>query len=236
MLSISICDDCREHRNHLESLLRKYFAQKRIAVAIRQFASGEELVRFTGRTDIAFLDIEMYGINGIEAGYALTKRNNDVIIFIITSYNSYLDDAMDLKVFRYLSKPVDAERLFSALDILAERSKEISFYSNHVSVTLKVRDIAVIFSDSRKTVVITSSGEKYPTTNSIKEWLELLDGNDIFSHPHYSYIINLRYVAGITGKIITVRLNNGITMEIEASQRKLADFKNDIIRISRRGI
>ena len=40
-----------------------------------RFASGEELLRETKRFDIVFLDIQMDGINGIQAAKTLRDRN-----------------------------------------------------------------------------------------------------------------------------------------------------------------
>ena len=37
----------------------------------------------------------------------LKKKDKDIIIFIITSYSEYLDEAMRFNVFRYLSRPID---------------------------------------------------------------------------------------------------------------------------------
>ena len=65
--------------------------------------------------DIVFLDIEMPGLNGIYVGNELKNKNPNIIIFIVTSYSEYLDDAMRFHVFRYLSKPVDPNRLFRNL-------------------------------------------------------------------------------------------------------------------------
>ena len=43
------------------------------------------------------------------------KRNPDIIIFIVTSFLEYLDEAMRFHVFRYLTKPIDKQRLFRNL-------------------------------------------------------------------------------------------------------------------------
>ena len=54
----------------------------------------------------------MPGMNGIYVGNELKKRNDNIIIFIVTSYSEYLDEAMRFHVFRYLSKPLDKQRFF----------------------------------------------------------------------------------------------------------------------------
>ena len=58
----------------------------------------------------------MPGFDGIYVGNELKKQNESVIIFIVTSYLEYLDAAMRFHVFRYLSKPIDKQRLFQNLD------------------------------------------------------------------------------------------------------------------------
>lgn len=58
----------------------------------------------------------MPGFDGIYVGNELKKQNESAIIFIVTSHLEYLDAAMRFHVFRYLSKPIDKQRLFQNLD------------------------------------------------------------------------------------------------------------------------
>lgn len=229
MYCISICDDDRYIREKLRSVVANYFNERKIEYKISLFSSGEELCRFTGCTDIAFLDVEMGNLNGIQTGYGLIRKNPGVIIFVVTSYREYLDEAMDLKVFRFLEKPVDKDRLYSALDIVTEQSKEITFMSNHLPVTIRERDIVCIYSCDRRTYVLTDTGVSYPTIMSMKEWTEKTKDIPCFSQPHYSYIINLKYVSRIEGRSIVLKCKNGISMTAYASQRKINSFRNDFI-------
>lgn len=229
MFSISICDDDPCMRDLLEKLVSRYFVQKNLEFKVKKFSCGEELSRYKGRTDIAFLDVEMKNLNGIQTGYSLLSYNPDVIIFIITGHREYLDDAMDLKVFRFLEKPVDKCRLYSALDIVTEQSSQLTFVSNHMPVTLREKDVVCIYSCDRRTYVLSDTGESYPTILSMKEWLKKTENIPCYSHPHYSYIINLKYVSRIDGRTIMLKCKNGISMEIEASQRKINSFKSDFV-------
>lgn len=227
MYSVSVCDDEHYMRNRIEDLVKEYFSDRQIEYSLRSFACGEDISRYKGTTDIVFLDVEMKNLNGIQTGYSLLKRNPDMVIFIVTSHSEYLDEAMDLRVFRFLEKPVDKRRLFSALDIITVQSSEISFVSEHIPVTLRERDIVCIYTCDRKTYVLTDMGVRYPTILSMKEWNEKIEGIPCFTHPHYSYIINMKYVTRIDGKDILIKLKNGTVMKIEASQRKISKFKNE---------
>ena len=83
---------------------------------IVSFDNGESLLSDNGDKDIVFLDVEMPGFDGIYVGNKLKQQNESVIIFIVTSFIEYLDAAMRFHVFRYLSKPIDKQRLFQNLD------------------------------------------------------------------------------------------------------------------------
>ena len=68
--------------------------------------------------DIAFLDIEMPGMNGIEIAKALKKINPLVNIIFVTAYDSYALDAYKIHASGYLSKPVSASKIKEEIDAL----------------------------------------------------------------------------------------------------------------------
>ncbi len=61
------------------------------------------------------MDVKLPGIHGIQVGAALKTYNPHIKLFIVTAYPDYLDEAMRFQVFRYLSKPIDKDRLFRNL-------------------------------------------------------------------------------------------------------------------------
>ena len=120
-MQLIICDDDKLFIQKLQHCLQLFFKQHHLTLPkIITFTSGEELLSYTGSIDILFLDIEMPGMNGIYIGNVLKERNKNIIIFVVTSYSEYLDEAMRFHVFRYLSKPLEKQRLFRNLkDALA---------------------------------------------------------------------------------------------------------------------
>ena len=89
------------------------------------------------KIDIAILDVEMDRLSGIETGYKILEKYPDAAIIIVTSYPTYLDDAMDLRVFRFFEKPVDKDRLFRALDIRLRDSKPFILETNSEILSLR---------------------------------------------------------------------------------------------------
>ena len=68
--------------------------------------------------DIAFLDIEMKGIDGITAAKELKKVNPDINIIFATGFGSYREPAFDLHASGYLIKPITSEGVKRELENL----------------------------------------------------------------------------------------------------------------------
>ena len=68
--------------------------------------------------DVAFLDIEMKGINGVELARELKAINPDINIIFSTGFGSYRDVAFDLHASGYLIKPITVEGVKRELDNL----------------------------------------------------------------------------------------------------------------------
>lgn len=68
--------------------------------------------------DVAFLDIEMKGMNGVEVAEKLKAINPDVNIIFATGFGSYRDAAFDLHASGYLIKPITEANVKRELDNL----------------------------------------------------------------------------------------------------------------------
>lgn len=94
-----------------------------------------------------------------------------------------------------------------------------------------MNEIIYIAINGRKTVVCLTGG-KTETNYSIGYWMKILD-RKIFVQPHKSYIVNLNYVARITGN--RVQLKHGdIDYFVYASLRKEAEFKKAYLKFGER--
>lgn len=66
--------------------------------------------------DVAFLDIEMPEINGIDLGKRLNAINPDIRLVYVTAYDNYALEAFGADAIAYLLKPYTAEQLQKAVD------------------------------------------------------------------------------------------------------------------------
>ncbi len=68
--------------------------------------------------DIAFLDIEMPGINGIKLAKKLKDKNPLINIVFVTAFDNYGLEAMKLHASGYVSKPVNEDKIKEELENL----------------------------------------------------------------------------------------------------------------------
>ncbi len=77
---------------------------------IHDFLRWSAMLEFAGThpIDIAFLDINMRGITGLELAEKLKAQNPRINIIFVTGYDEYKGAAMDLRASGYLTKPIVA--------------------------------------------------------------------------------------------------------------------------------
>ena len=70
------------------------------------------------KIDIAFLDIEMPGINGIGLAKSLKKRDPLINVIFVTAYNDYALEAYKIHASGYIPKPVKASQIQGEVEAL----------------------------------------------------------------------------------------------------------------------
>ena len=68
------------------------------------------------KIDIAFLDIEMPELNGIQLAKSLKSINPRINIVFVTAYNRFALDAMKLHASGFVTKPVNEEKVFDEIN------------------------------------------------------------------------------------------------------------------------
>ena len=91
------------------------------------FRFADEAIKFmeTNICDVAFLDIEMYGINGVSLANMLLQINPNINIIFSTGYGNYRDVAFDMHASGYIVKPITPEKVKKELVNLRKPVKEV---------------------------------------------------------------------------------------------------------------
>lgn len=225
-MRICICDDDKLVIKQLSDYIQTFFKRYHIKnYEIALFTDGESLLHDSAQKDIVFLDIEMPGMNGIYVGQTLRKRNQNIIIFIVTSYSEYLDEAMRFHVFRYLSKPVDKQRLFrnlkDALQFYNTATATLAVETKDGIYTVLTSHIIFVEATARKVIVHTTDCD-YESVQNMQYWLQKLPSGSFFQS-HRSYIINFAYVTDFSHGLIHLHHNHS---NAYLTHKKYTAFKN----------
>jgi DNA-binding LytR/AlgR family response regulator len=108
-----------------EPLLREALARQLALVwpdleIVAEARNGREALKLFAakRPDICFLDVQMPGVNGVEAAREIGRRAH---LVFVTAYDHYAVQAFAQGVLDYLVKPVERERLAETVTRLQER-------------------------------------------------------------------------------------------------------------------
>lgn len=116
-MRILIVDDERPARDKLRRLLEQETDVTALAEARDGVEALEQIAAF--RPDVAFLDIQMPEVSGIELAASLPAPAP--LIVFATAYDQYAIRAFDANAIDYLLKPYDRARLQRALDRVRQR-------------------------------------------------------------------------------------------------------------------
>ena len=227
-MRILFCDDHADSCKQLLGYVSEFFQTaggKQPEFA--SYSNGDELLASETSADIAFLDVEMPGKSGIHVGARLMELNPRIKIFIVTAYPDYLDEAMRFRVFRYLSKPVEKNRLFrnlkDALYLYNMETCKVPVTTKDGVTVLSAEDIVCVETEGRKTILYTSK-DAYQTVDNIEIWREKLTLPCFYS-PYRSFIINMKHVSRFTKDVILLQ-REGAVKEAYLAKRKYTDFKD----------
>jgi two-component system LytT family response regulator len=175
--------------------------------------NGEEALQLFERCkpDVAILDVEMTPVNGVECAREIADADPRVFLLFATAHEHYRKEAFEVYAFDYLVKPFKVERAMETLKKIRETAALRKTPAQHMAEPpktgvrkLMVRhkdgislidaaEIVLIQREERNTVIVTASGAKVTTSETLAELHERLDKN-VFIRSHKSYIINLTMV------------------------------------------
>lgn len=209
-------------RAALVAQLRRAWPELEIAAECSDGASALEAIA-ERQPEVAFLDIRMPGLTGIEVARAVADASPRTQVVFVTAYDQYAIEAFEHGAVDYLLKPVTGERLQATVQRLRTRSQPaapdvavldallqrlaprarpqaaplawVTASAGRETRLIMVEDVAYFRADHKYTVVMTAEGEALLRT-PLRELLGALDPA-VFKQVHRSTIVNLRAVASV---------------------------------------
>ncbi|MCV2366609.1 LytR/AlgR family response regulator transcription factor [Roseateles oligotrophus] len=231
-MNVVIIDDERLARDELRRLLKNH-AEVNIVGEATNVVEARHAIE-TLAPDLIFLDIRMPGGNGFELLESLEEA--PAVIFT-TAFDSYAIRAFQVNALDYLQKPVDPQRLESALLRCARQlhprvaAPQVQAGESKVFIKdgercwfVALDQIALFESEGNYTRVFFDN-ERPLLLRSLNQ-LELRLDPAHFVRVSRRYIANLQFVTGIAPSAaggLTLTLKGELS--IEMSRRRAVEFK-----------
>lgn len=220
MLRIAICDDDSAQTKITQRMVMQTIGSRNPEIDL--FGDGAELVhalKYGGYCpDIAFLDIHMPGVGGIETAQCLNEIVPNCRIIFLTSYLGYATDVYAVRHCYFVLKSELPQRISAALARALEdmaTDVRITFRAEGEIHTVVANDVLFLERNLRKTHVVTVQGT-YVTGSRGEELLQEVEEGQ-FVHCHQSYWVNLRHVSAMGADSFT--LVNGAEIPISRGCR-----------------
>lgn len=206
MYKIMLADDEGIVIDSLKFIIEKNFKDCCLVESAKTGRSVIELAE-NFRPDIAFMDIQMPGINGIDAIREIKKNNPWVIFIVLSAYDKfdYAKEAINLGVMEYLQKPVNHRII---VEVIEKSMKLIDEQRMRRSDDLRIKEklefvVPVIENGLVSAILLqqnfTNDADKYKELLGIKENL--------------GYMIILEYGESVEEGQLTNPVGTGVKLQ-----------------------
>ncbi|MCI9445865.1 MAG: response regulator transcription factor [Lachnospiraceae bacterium] len=191
------------------------------------FATGEDFLAAGHKFDLAFLDIQLGGMNGIEAARIYQRQQEDAVLVFLADSREYAYEAFDVSAFDYLLKPIEEQKF---MEVFGRAVKEAAMRRGHRQDKILIRakgknftvhreDILYIENRGKKVEIhIAESGEIIEIYATMEELTRKL--GEGFYRCHRGYLVNMAHIAGYGADSISL----GSGEEVCLSKKRHSGF------------
>ncbi|WP_458457313.1 LytR/AlgR family response regulator transcription factor [Pseudobutyrivibrio sp.] len=211
MLNIALIENDKDDEKTFCDITDSFFKQQNEQYEISVFTAAEDfLASYKHQYQIVFMDIELDGINGMDAAHKLREIDSDVLLIFLTNLAHYAIAGYEVNAADYILKPL-SENAFSlkmpkVLAIVKQQAKKnltiMSKGEIHTVSTDKIYYVEVL---SHRLYYHTTDGV-FDTRGAISEIEEMLLPYN-FRRCNNSYLVNLMHVSSIQGNDVKVGPN-----------------------------
>lgn len=233
MVSIVIVDDDELQQAHMRQLVNDATQQLDININLTIFPSSEALLfamEDHPEWELVFLDIEMGGMNGMEAARQIRQHNSDIQLVFATGYAEYAVEGYGVQALDYLLKPITSSTIERVLERFLNLQVEPETYVifNVSGDPKRVNLSEILYLEALQgQVLVHLSGDVLTLNESLSQVTRQL--NDRFIPVHRSYWVNLEAVDQLLKQDVLLTNGNKIPM----SRRQSKDVQQAFIEFYR---
>ncbi len=228
MITIGIIDDEENARRVISKYLERYCDDYDVLFETMQLQESIDAV-LEHQPDLIFLDINLLDGSGIDVAQKISGKTDTKIIFT-TAYNEFAIQAIKLKAFDYLLKPIDVDEFKDSLKQVTQNINEVKqakAENSKLSITtisgtqlIDKSSISHFNADGSYTEIILTNGKSITASKSLKFFENQIEHHSKFLKIHKSTIINVNHVIALDRIENNVIMSNDVKLSIARSNIK----------------
>ncbi len=232
-MRIAIVDDIATERQLLRERLEKVFALRALHVSIFEFESGEDFLAAAKEEvfSVAFLDIYMNGMTGIEAAEGLRAFDTDCLLIFTTTSTDHALDGFRVRAMHYLVKPYTEGEVDTLVDEIMRRvpqpDKYIEVKVSGVDTRVRLRDIVYAEHFSHMIHIHTANKKELVTRQSFSAFTAPLREDERFFLCGRGVMINLEHATDLDGSAFLMDDGNTVYVGkdlLKTARKTFMDF------------
>lgn len=206
MITIASIEDNSEEERTLRAHLMRWAEEKNLDIDITWYSSSVEYISQQRSFDIILMDIDLPGVNGMEAATLLRTYDEETPLIFVTNLAQYAVKGYEVNALDFIVKPVSyhalSVRMDKALKLLdRKRGKNVAIFTRDSVRVLSSADIAYVDVTNHNLVYHVVSGGKEEQINvrgTLKNAEADLDAES-FTRISNSCVVNMNFVKQVQG-------------------------------------
>ena len=237
LLHIAIVDDQAVDREKLENAVSAFFSHAAdYSCDIRTCTCGEELLEAfsPGMFNLAFLDIQMEGMSGIELAKALRALDTKLLIVFLTSSREYAFDAFPVHPFDYLVKPFEQETLHALLQEVLRMTEtpepELSVRTSGGLLSVPYASICSLVTQGHAVEMHLTDGQTLTCGNTFKEISKAVSTDARFLPCNRGILVNMDHAASLADEMLRMKDGTVFPLRVRGRGAVISQFSQYMVR------
>lgn len=208
MRNIAIVEDNDQYASVISEYIHKYMNENNVELNVIRFNNADDfLANYQQIYSVILMDIQMPGIDGMNASYELRKIDKTVSIIFITSMVQFAQKGYEVNAVSFMLKPIN----YYDFALKFKKALDISLMNQNRNITLNTKNgICRISTDKIMYVEIIKHKLIYHLVDELIEMTGVLSEveerlNEYgFLRCNQCYLVNPKFIVAVKGKEVII--------------------------------